>query len=232
MARSGQPIQLDKVRVFIQARMSSSRLPGKMLAPFRGRPLIEQVLARFSGSSLRRRVVVLTSTDRSDDPLADFVEDRCETPVFRGDLDDVVKRFQTALEAYPCTWCVRLSGDSPLMDATLVERMLTLTGDDLDLVSNVVRRTFPSGQSVECVNAETLRKLKSASLTDEEREHVTKVFYSAPERWRLRSVVCTDAQWAGRRMVVDSLEDLRELQGMVDLPESFGVLAVVEERRA
>ncbi|MCX7307104.1 MAG: hypothetical protein NTZ72_03800, partial [Afipia sp.] len=98
-------------RIFIQARMSSSRFPGKMLSSFRGRPLIAQVLGQFD-AGLRSRIVVLTSDESSDDRLAEFVSDECDVPVFRGKLDDVVARFQSALAQYPCEWFVRISGDS------------------------------------------------------------------------------------------------------------------------
>src|SRR5260370_20368833 len=195
-------------RIFIQARMSSARFPGKMLAPFRGHPLIAQVLERFREFDLHSRVVVLTSVDPTDDPLADFVANRCALPVFRGELDNVVARFQSALAEFPCEWFVRISGDSPLIDASLVQAMIQLSGRGHDVVSNVVRRTFPPGQSVECVRSDVFRSLNSNDLTPDQREHVTKVFYDRPGDWRLCSVICEDPEWAGVRMVVDHLADL------------------------
>jgi spore coat polysaccharide biosynthesis protein SpsF len=215
-------------RIFIQARMSSARFPGKMLAPFRGRPLIAQVLERFREFDLHSRVVVLTSTDSTDDPLADFVTNRCGVPVFRGDLDNVVARFQSALAEYPCEWFVRISGDSPLIDASLVEAMIQLSDRSDDVVSNVVRRTFPPGQSVECVRSDVFRALNSNDLTPDQREHVTKVFYDRPGDWRLRGVICEDPKWFGVRMVVDDLADLRRLEAGVAQPASFGALAKLE----
>ncbi|TLG77596.1 NTP transferase domain-containing protein [Methylocystis sp. B8] len=215
-------------RVFIQARMSSVRFPGKMLAPFRGRPLIAQVLDRFSDSDLQPRLVVLTSVDSTDDPLADFVINRCSVPVFRGDLDNVVLRFQSALVAYPCAWFVRISGDSPLLDASLVQAMIGLCDDRVDVVSNIVRRTFPPGQSVECICSDVFRSLDSGSMTHDQREHVTKIFYEQAQPWRVRSVVCQDPRWAAVRMVVDQIEDLRALQEGVELPPSFAALARLE----
>jgi spore coat polysaccharide biosynthesis protein SpsF len=208
--------------------MSSARFPGKMLAPFRGRPLIAQVLERFREHDLHSRVVVLTSLDPTDDPLADFVSGRCGAPVFRGDLDNVVARFQSALGEYPCDWFVRISGDSPLIDASLVQAMMRFSDSGYDVVSNVVRRTFPPGQSVECVRSDVYCALNSNELTPDQREHVTKVFYDRPHDWRLRSVICEDPGWSDARMVVDRLEDLRALEAGVDLPASFGDLARLE----
>lgn len=221
-------LHFDDVRVFIQARMSSSRLPGKMLAPFRGFPLIEQMLKRFEGSALQGRIVVLTSDHRTDDPLADFVENRCDTAVFRGALDDVVARFQSAMKAYPCAWCVRLSGDSPLMEAALVERMLGFTSSEFDIVTNVSRRTFPPGQSVECLNTATFMSLSSGELSSDQREHVTKVFYDDRGKWRIRSVVSQEPAWQAQPLVVDSLDDLKRLEKGVELPPSFAALAMLD----
>ncbi len=228
VSNNSSPAALDDVRVFIQARMSSSRLPGKMLAPFRGLPLIEQMLKRFGQSPLQDRLVVITSAHRTDDPLADYVEKRCKTAVFRGELDDVVGRFQAAIRAYPCTWAVRLSGDSPLMEAALVERMVGFVDGDYDLVTNVARRTFPPGQSVECVKASTLLSLRSPELSPEQREHVTKVFYDDRSKWNIRSVVSKDESWRAQPLVVDSLDDLKRLERHVELPQSFADLAMLD----
>jgi spore coat polysaccharide biosynthesis protein SpsF len=215
-------------RIFVQARMSSARFPGKMLAPFRGRPLIAQVLGRFRETELHSRIVVLTSLDPTDDPLADFVANRCAVPVFRGDLDNVAARFQSALEEFPCEWFVRICGDSPWIDASLVQAMIGFCNSKHDLVSNVVDRTFPSGQSVECVRSTAFRALNAGRLTPAQREHVTRVFYDRPDDWRLCSVVCEDPKWAKVRMVVDEIDDLRALEAGAVPPASFGDLARVQ----
>ena len=208
--------------------MSSARFPGKMLAPFRGRPLIAQVLGRFRETQLHSRIVVLTSWDPTDDPLADFVANRCAVPVFRGDLDNVAARFQSALKEYPCEWFVRICGDSPWIDASLVQAMIGFCNPDHDLVSNVVDRTFPPGQSVECVRSDTFQALDARKLTPSQQEHVTKVFYDRPDEWRLCSVVCENAEWAKVHMVVDQLDDLQALQAGAEPPASFGGLAKVK----
>lgn len=208
--------------------MSSARFPGKMLAPFRGRPLITQVLERFRETGLHSLVVVLTSLDPTDDPLADFVASRCAVPVFRGDLENVAARFQSALAKLPCEWFIRVSGDSPWIDPLLVRAMIGFCDRNHDIVSNVVRRTFPAGQSVECVRSNVFQALNTAELTPSQREHVTQVFYDRPGEWRLRSVVCANPEWASARMTVDQLDDLRALEAGPNRPASFGDLAKAE----
>lgn len=193
--------------------MSSARFPGKMLTPFLGRPLIAHLLDGLSREGLRPQLVVLTSTEPSDDPLAEFVARDCRVPVFRGDLNNVGGRFQAALASYPCDWFVRISGDSPLLDGRLVRRMTDFIAPDLDLVTNVKRRTFPPGQSVECIRSGALISLDTQALTAAQREHVTPVFYESGA-WRLRSIVCTEPAWATTRMVVDTPEDLQQVEAL------------------
>lgn len=218
-----------QVKVFIQARMSSARFPGKMMTAFRGRPLIASVVDGIANGGLRDEIVVLTSVEPSDDALAHYVIRECKVPVFRGNLDNVAARFQACLKAYPCEWFVRISGDSPLMDGKLIGRMIEFIEPGLDVVTNVKRRTFPPGESIECVRSAAFAALDTAALTPAQREHVTPVFYEQPQ-WALRSVVCREPQWATTRLVVDTPADLQSVESLAaagTIP-SFSPLAVVE----
>src|SRR5689334_18420551 len=94
--------------------MSSSRFPGKVLAPFRGRPLVAHVLERVRGALPDAPLFVLTSTDPSDDPLAAYLE-RAEVTVFRGPLADVHGRFCQCARQHPAEWILRVCADSPLL---------------------------------------------------------------------------------------------------------------------
>ena len=114
---------MTKINIFIQARMSSARFPGKVLAPFNGEPLIKRVLDRVSKISDINDIVVLTSTELSDNPLASYLSSlNCN--VFRGDLNNVFLRFKSALNCYPCEYCVRICADSPLIDSSLIQFMV------------------------------------------------------------------------------------------------------------
>lgn len=199
-------------RVMVQARMSSSRFPGKVLAPIGGQPLIAHVLSRICEAVSKERVVLVTSEDTTDDPLAAYVGGTLGLAVFRGSLDDVVGRFQACLRVYPCEWFVRICGDSPAIDPGLVGWMLERLSDELDLLTNVAERTFPPGESIEIVRARTFLGWKADELTAEEREHVTLHFYRRSERYRIRNVSATDATLSGRRLVVDTIEDLRAIE--------------------
>lgn len=186
--------------------MSSSRFPGKVLAPLGGRPVIDHVLDRVTSVL---GAVVATSDDRSDDPLAEHVGRR-GIPVFRGSLLDVFERFRRCLAAFPCAWFVRVCADSPRIDPDLLRRATACADRDLDLVTNVFPRTFPRGCSVEMVRAETFSRLVPA--TADQREHVTKIFYDHPDRYRILNFESDDATQASVNLCVDTPEDLRRLE--------------------
>ena len=171
-----------QVAAVVQARMSSQRLPGKVLAQLAGRPALGWLLERLDGLP----VVVATSTDSSDDTVAAFCAER-GVRYIRGPLDDVAGRFALVVEQLGLEAFVRVNGDSPLLDRRLVDRGLELFCEtEPDLATNVFPRTFPRGQSVEVVRAETFFAARP-EFDAEDREHVTRFFYRHPERFRIEN---------------------------------------------
>ena len=202
------------VRIFIQARMNSQRFPGKVLAPFKGRPLIAQVIGRITRAVPAASVVLATSGEPTDDPLAALVRE-LGIAVFRGPLENVFRRFQLCLEAYPCTWFFRICGDSPLLRGELLQILLTHSHrSDLDLVTNVHPRTFPKGQSVEMLRSETFAAIPDELLAAEEREHVTKYYYNHPDRFKIVNLESGAPRLGKTSHVVDTIADLRRLEKM------------------
>lgn len=202
----------DLVRVFIQARMSSNRFPGKVLAPFHGRPLIAQVVHRVSEALPLEQITVLTSLEESDDPLALYVAG-LGCGVFRGPLADVFSRFQLCLREYPCDWFIRISADSPLMDSRILSRALEYRQrTDLDLVTNVFPRTYPKGHSCEMVRSSIFAALDAGQLTPEEKEHVTKVFYAHSEQYNILNFESGQDVVSDEGLAIDTLEDYYRLQ--------------------
>lgn len=191
--------------------MSSTRFPGKMLAPFGGIPLVEVILDNIGASVGRERLVLATSSEVSDAPLVAYAK-AIGYQVFRGDLSNVFARFQACAVSYPCNWIIRICGDSPLLDVSLIHALLERCSSDTDLVTNVGIRTFPPGQSVEILNAKTMASIDADSLADDEKEHLTRVFYRHPERYRVHNVACSDPGWLEQSYVVDTIEDLRRLE--------------------
>ena len=209
-------------RVLVQARMSSNRFPGKMLAKLDGRPLIAHVLSRVQDSCSSGRAVLLTSDDSTDDRLAEYVSESLGFPVFRGDLHNVHNRYRAYLELDWCDWFVRISGDSPLIDPDLIRKMVGLASEEYDLITNVLNRTFPSGQSIEVVNSRSFLGIPQESLMEDDREHVTKYFYRSPDSFNILSLVTDDESLCSGRLVVDTPEDLRSIEDTLAVEPGAG----------
>jgi spore coat polysaccharide biosynthesis protein SpsF len=199
------------IRVFVQARMSSRRFPGKVLAPFRGEPLIRHVIRAVERALPAVAIVVATSSDSSDDPLVSYLA-TLPVATFRGPLERVFDRFKLCLSAYPCEWILRVSADSPLLEPRVLQ-MVAGHADrpDCDLVTTIFPRTFPRGQNAELIRASTLLAIQEGELTMEDQEHVTPVFYRHPDRFAIVNVESGDARLAETSLAVDTVEDLSRL---------------------
>lgn len=178
-----------KILAVIQARMSSRRLPGKVLKELGGRPLLARMIERVSGASRLDGVVVATSAEASDDPVAAFCA-AGGVPCVRGPLDDVAARFLRVMDEHPADGHVRLCGDSPWMDPAVVDAVAALyAAERPDLATNVFPRTFPAGLSVEVLNPAVFRAACAEFTTVAHREHVTGFFYERAGRFRVVNLV-------------------------------------------
>ncbi|MGZ3438378.1 MAG: cytidylyltransferase domain-containing protein [Polyangia bacterium] len=199
------------VRAFIQARMSSRRFPGKVLAPFRGEPIVRHVLRALERALPDVPRVVVTSVEPSDDPLAAYLKE-LGADCFRGPLDDVQGRFRAALKAHPCDWVLRICADSPLLDAEILRRVVAARRDDLDLVTTTEPRTFPKGQNAELIRTRSFLEIDDAELDAADREHVTSFLHRRRDRFRLLNVTNDGPSRAAESVAVDTVEDLARLE--------------------
>ncbi len=198
--------------------MSSRRFPGKVLAPFRGRPLISHVVNAVTRALPSAMAVVVTSTEASDDPLATYARS-LGVPVFRGPLVDVFQRFRDGLQLFPCEWLMRVSGDSPLLDPRILRAVVDRVSSptpSIDLVTTTFPRSFPNGQNAELMRTDTLRSIDQDALTDHDREHVTPYFYRNPDRFGILNVSSGSPSLAGMSLAVDSPDDLARLEALPD----------------
>ena len=203
------------ILAILQARMSSKRLPGKVLRPLAGGPMILRQIERVRRSARIDRLVVATSEDRTDDVLADVLEG-AGVEVFRGSLQDVLGRYIGALEAMgPADHVVRLTGDCPLIDWQVIDGVIEahLAGGSDYTANTWGRRTFPKGLDVDIVKSEALIEAALHAADPYEREHVLPYVYGHPERYSLQGY----AQSA----------DEGELRWTVDLPEDFDFMTEV-----
>jgi spore coat polysaccharide biosynthesis protein SpsF len=199
----------------LQARMSSTRLPGKVLAPVLGEPMIGRQLERLARAKRLDRVVVATSTDPSDDPLAAWCEAQGQG-VFRGALGDVLDRFHGAMATVPqADTIVRLTADCPLADPQVIDAVIghhLSTGADYTSNTPAVR-TFPHGLDAEVMRREALEIAWREATAPYEREHVTPFIYRHPERFRIESLSRAPSL-AQLRWTVDFPEDLAFVRGV------------------
>jgi spore coat polysaccharide biosynthesis protein SpsF len=182
--------------VFVQARMSSSRFPGKVLAPLFGRPLIQHVLGGVRQAlPWSTDIVLVTSDEPSDDPLAVYVT-ALGVKVFRGPLEDVFARFRAAMRIYPHEYVLRICADSPFPNHNVLRRIAAHTsGNEYDLVTTTYPRTFARGQNAELIRAATFLSID---------RH--------PERYRILNLSSQDPLSEPASLAVDRLDDLLRLE--------------------
>lgn len=223
-----------RVNAVIQARLSSSRLPGKVLRPLGGRTVLSWVIRAAQRTHNLDAVILATSDDPSDDPVAAEAA-RCGAHVVRGPLDDVLARYVKAVDEHPCDAVVRLTADCPLHDPALIAQVvgMWLADPALDHVSNVVVRRYPRGLDAELVREPVLRE-QDRVATGPHREHVTSNIYTQPEVYRCGGVV-PGVDNSDLRVTLDTEEDAKLLDGVVaalgdDVPSWADVVALLRSR--
>jgi len=209
-----------RITALIQARMSSSRFPGKVLALLWGEPIIQHVLRAVEATPGIRTVAVATSDQASDDPLVEFLQ-AADVAVVRGPLDNVLRRYQLGAQAYPADWVLRICADSPCVDTKILKAVAShCHRSDVDLVTTRYPASFPKGQNAELIRTERLLELNSDELTAEECEHVTPYFYHHADRYGIVRIQPSQSDLKLRSLVVDTPVDLARLEQMSknDLP--------------
>jgi spore coat polysaccharide biosynthesis protein SpsF len=191
----------------LQARVASTRLPGKVLLPVLGEPMIVRQIERLRRAKTLDDIVVATSADPSDDALQEVCE-RVGVACFRGSLDDVLDRFYHAAFPYAPHHVVRLTGDCPLLDPVIVDAVVEMhLAGDFDYTSSALKPSFPDGLDVEALRFEVLDEVWRTAVLRSEREHVTLRIYRQPGRYRLGSF-SNDTDLSFMRWTVDEPEDL------------------------
>jgi spore coat polysaccharide biosynthesis protein SpsF len=187
--------------------MSSNRLPGKVLKPINGQPMIYRQIKRVLESTLVEDVIVATSVSSSDDELVQFLESE-NIKVFRGSLDNVLSRFLEISKEINPTNIIRLTGDCPLVMPRLIDEMVVQFEEKLpDYLSNSLVPSFPDGLDIEIISSEAITRLESLDLSKMELEHVTLGVYNRPDLFRVLNF-STPINRSSMRWTVDYPEDL------------------------
>ena len=198
-----------KTVAIIQARLGSTRLPGKVLRPLGGKTMIECVMQRLADCKKIDQLVIATTTQPADRKLIEFCRDR-NWNFHAGSEHDVLSRYVETAEKYSADQIVRITSDCPLIGPGLVDqtvdRMDTVRG--IDYACNFhPRRRFPRGLDCEAMTRETLTRIDRLATTAQYREHVTLYAYRHPEKFTIASINQTD-DWSHLRWTVDTEDDL------------------------
>lgn len=191
----------------LQARMSSTRLPGKVLMPLAGAPMLARQIERVRRAKSIGTLVVATSDNPSDDPLVLLCRS-LQVACFRGPLHDVLGRYRGAARRFgPSENVVRLTGDCPLADPDVIDAVIAYhLAESADYTSNTQVQTFPKGLDVEVFKAALLERAYKETRDPYDREHVTPFFYRHPKWFKLANLEC-DPPLGDLRWTVDTPED-------------------------
>ena len=199
----------------LQARVSSSRLPGKVLKPILGEPMLSRQTERVLRTERIDKLVIATTAETSDDPIEQLCGElgvRC----FRGSTDDVLDRVYRAAVTFKPQTVVRITGDCPLFDPVLADAIIDHhSRSGADFTSNALNPTFPDGLDVEVVQMKSLQEAWGEAEKISDREHVMPFICNHPERFRIESYT--------------SSPDLSSLRWTVDEPEDFAFICRVYE---
>jgi len=194
----------------VQARMTSERLPGKVLMNILGKPVLWHVVTRLNGSELIEKVVVATTTNETDIPIIRFCDER-GIGVYAGSEENVLDRYYKAASHFSATVIVRITADCPLIDPKIVDRVIQHyleNKNKFDYVSTNHPTTFPDGLDTEVFSFEALEKAWKNAKKQYEREHVTPYIWDQPEKFGIGNVENDQDLSATERWTLDYEEDL------------------------
>jgi spore coat polysaccharide biosynthesis protein SpsF len=206
-----------KTLAIIQGRMSSSRLPGKILKDIGGEPMLVRVVKRVRRAQTVDQVVIATTDDPSDDPVEMVCTDR-GIPIYRGSLYDVLDRFYQAAVLFGASTVIRVTADCPLIDPAEIDHVVrTFFEQHVDFAANRLpppwKRTYPIGLDTEVCRFEALERAWKEARDDHHREHVMPYLYEEPGRFNV--------------LVLDHPVDYGHLRWTVDTPEDLDVVRLI-----
>ena len=192
----------------VQARMTSTRLPGKVMLKVRNIPMIGYLLHSLEKTSLIDNTVVITTTNHQDDVLVEYLK-KNNHEYFRGSESDVLERYVLASEKYNADLVVRITADCPLIDPEIVDTVVKKSIDsNTDYTSNTIIRTYPDGYDVEVIKKTILDKINGVLLKQDDREHVTRHILNNLAKFSVTNVEAPSGrQHPEWRITLDHKED-------------------------
>lgn len=195
--------------VIVQARIGSTRLPGKVLMPLAGKSLISHVFDRLRPSSKVDRLVLATTTSPQDDILEQWAQD-AGVDIYRGSEHDVLDRYYQAAKIYSPKIVVRITADDPFKDFRMLDEMLTvMEAQHLDFISNNNPPSFPEGMDIEIMTFATLERAAHEAREPLEREHVTQYIYRNKDQFKILNFDNGKNDLSSLRWTIDTISDMK-----------------------
>lgn len=204
-----------RIVAIIQARMGSTRLPGKILKKVNNRPLLSYQIERLQQSQYIDELVIATTIKKQDDLIVEFCKEN-SISYFRGSETDVLARYYEAASAFKAHAIVRITSDCPILDVQIVDKTIQhfIENGNFDYVSNTVERTYPRGLDTEIFSFEALEKAYNEALLERDREHVTAYFYTNPNVFSIGHIK-NDMDYSKYRWTVDTEEDFELIKKII-----------------
>lgn len=202
-----------KVNCIIQARMSSERLPGKVMRILSGKPMIGHLITSLTHSKKIDQIIVATTTNSSDDIIVNYLQ-KNNWKFFRGDENDVLLRYIDTLKQFPADYVVRITADNPLIDPTIVDSVIEQAiSTQSDYSSNHLVKTYPLGYIVEIISTKTLQNVEKLIKNSNEREHVTWHIIQNQNKFNTSNFSASaNMSYPNWRLTVDTKEDFQLIE--------------------
>ena len=196
-----------KKAAIIQARMGSTRLPGKVLMQIEDKPLIGHIISRVQQSAYVDDIILATTTDSADDQLVAYAQE-IGVKVYRGETANVLSRYYNAAKENNVDVIIRVTADDPFKDPVVIDKLIeAYVAGDYDYVSNTIEPSYPEGLDIEVFSFSALEKCFKQAQEDFEKEHVTPYIWMHPEKFKLLNVK-NDKDLSDIRLTVDTAEDI------------------------
>jgi len=197
----------------VEARMHSSRLPGKVLKDICGKPVLWHIVERLKRAERVQDIVIATTVNPKDDQIVEFA-DKLGVKIFRGSEEDVLHRLVDAHKMMKSDTIVEITGDSPLIDPEIVDQTIELyLNNDADYVSNTLTRSYPIGIRTQVFSLDLLSRCEKESYLPKDREHVTTHICKNPDKFKLLNLEAPASQnFPKLRLTLDYEEDLNVIR--------------------
>ena len=208
----------------IQARMGSTRLPGKVLLDVtKGKPVLYYVINQLKHCKSIEKIIVATTTLQEDDKIVQFCIDN-KVSYFRGDSKNVLERHYRCAEKFSLSKIIRMPSDKPLLDPEVVDKVVEVfNSNSYDYVTNFLPSTYPGGTEVEVLSFDSLKKSWEKAILPSEKEHVTNYIYNHRDDFRIFNVINSE-NLSNFRWAVDRIEDLRLVREIVSRIQKSPIL--------